>query len=68
MEGIIGIGEIEALSNIQDVPFQKYLYKENIFQKRKKYYIKNLALFFEKVCFKMQIKLSSKFNKRVKGD
>ena len=69
MEGILGIGEIEVLSNIQDVPFQKYLYKENIFQKRKKYYMKNLALIIEKVCFKIQIKLSSKFNKWVKkGD
>ena len=59
MVGMLGIGEIEILSEKQDIPFKRYLYKETLPRKKKKYRIKNILLLLEKIIFKIQTKIYS---------
>lgn len=54
LEGNIGIGEIEALSGQDVIPFEEYLYTEKNNKPKSHCFLIKLALFFEKVLFKFE--------------
>lgn len=75
LKGNIGLGEIEAMPDMQSIPFKEYLFKKIVKKSENCTSILNVALLIEKIIFKFQkifyyrtdrwVKMKAEFDRRI---